>query len=88
MRTNNGPIQWLTFCIFALIILVTNNNTLRAQISTGNDKPWYETARVFYDWIRIGEDLDKDYARQLVQKTKDLNCNTLAFCVTVYGYAL
>ena len=88
MRTNNGSIQSLTLCFFALIILVTTNYPLRAQISTGNDKPWYETARVFYDWIRIGEDLDKDYARQLVQKTKDLNCNTLSFCVTVYGYAL
>lgn len=59
-----------------------------AQDSSVREIPWYETARVFYDWIRIGEDLDEDYARHIVQKTKDMNCNTLAFCVHVGGYAL
>ncbi len=88
MRRNSGYILWSNSCLLVLIILFINYDTLCCQISKGNDKPWYETARIFYDWIRIGEDLDKDYAKQLVQKTKDLNCNTLAFCVSVYGYAL
>ena len=88
MGKNSGSTQWSNPLLSAIIILFINLNALPAQISKGDDKPWYETARIFYDWIRIGEDLDKDYARHLVQKTKDLNCNTLAFCVSVYGYAL
>jgi len=88
MPKNAGSFLWSNSFSAVLIILFVNNNTLSAQISKADDKPWYETARVFYDWIRIGEDLDRDYARHLVQKTRDLNCNTLAFCVSVYGYAL
>ena len=88
MQKKSGAFQWPNPCLSAIIILLINLNAVHAQISKGEDKPWYETARIFYDWIRIGEDLDKDYAKYLVQKTKDLNCNTLAFCVSVYGYAL
>lgn len=50
--------------------------------------PWYENPIILYDWIRIGEDLTEEYAHHLIQKTKDLNANTLAFCVQVGGYAL
>jgi len=88
MGKNSGPTQWSNPLFAAIIILFINFSALPAQVSKGENKPWYETARIFYDWIRIGEDLDKDYASHLVQKTKDLNCNTLAFCVSVYGYAL
>ena len=49
---------------------------------------WYEQPRIFYDWVRYGEDLNQEYARWLIQKTLDLNCNSLAFCVQVGGYAL
>jgi hypothetical protein len=49
---------------------------------------WYEQPRIFYDWVRYGEDLDRKYARWLIQKTLDLNCDSLAFCVQVGGYAL
>jgi len=49
---------------------------------------WYEHPRIFYDWVRYGEDLTLDYVQHVVQKTLDLNCDTLAFCVQVGGYAL
>ena len=88
MQKKSGSFQWSNQFLTAIIIILINFNSLNAQISKVGDRPWYETSRIFYDWIRIGEDLDKDYAKHLVQKTKDLNCNTLAFCVSVYGYAL
>lgn len=50
--------------------------------------PWYERPRVILCWVRYGEDLMPEYARQVVQKVIDLNADTLAFCVQVGGYAL
>ena len=49
---------------------------------------WYVHPRIFYDWVRYGEDLTPDYARHVVQKALDLKTDTLAFCVQVGGYAL
>ena len=49
---------------------------------------WYENARIFYDWIRYGEDLTSDYADWLVQKTLDVHANALTFCAVVGGYSL
>ena len=49
---------------------------------------WHERATIFYDWIRYGEDLTPAYAQQVVRKTLDTHCDTLAFCVQVGGYAL
>jgi len=49
---------------------------------------WYEHPRIFYDWVRYGEDLTPEYARWIVQKTLDTHADTLAFCVQVGGYAL
>lgn len=49
---------------------------------------WYENARIFYDWIRYGEDLTSDYAHWLVQKTLDVHANALTFCAQVGGYSL
>ena len=49
---------------------------------------WYENPRIFYDWIRYGEDLTPEYARWVVQKTLDVHADTLSFCVVVGGYAL
>lgn len=49
---------------------------------------WHEHPTIFYDWIRHGEELDRHYAVWLVRKAMDCNCDTLAFCVHVGGYAL
>ncbi len=49
---------------------------------------WYEHPRIFYDWVRYGEDLTPEYAQWVVQKTVDIHADTLAFCVVVGGYAL
>ena len=78
---------------FLLVIIMMSGLLMHcspavSQERAGQNQPWYETARIFYDWIRIGEDLDEDYARHVVEKTKNLNCNTLAFSVQVGGYAL
>ncbi|MCK4282739.1 MAG: beta-galactosidase trimerization domain-containing protein [Candidatus Brocadiae bacterium] len=50
--------------------------------------PWYDRAAMFYDWVRYGEDLTPDYPREVVQKVLDVGADSLAFCVTVGGYAL
>ena len=49
---------------------------------------WHEYPIIFYDWVRHGEELTPEYARWVVQKTRDLNADTLAFCVQAGGYAL
>jgi hypothetical protein len=49
---------------------------------------WYEHPRIFYDWVRYGEDLTPEYARWVVQKTINIHADTLAFCVVIGGYAL
>ncbi|NIM94059.1 MAG: hypothetical protein GTO18_10165 [Anaerolineales bacterium] len=51
-------------------------------------KPWYEQARVHFGWVRYGEPLTHEYAKQVIQKTLALGANTLAFCVQAGGYAL
>lgn len=77
----------LLIALFCMYFVFYMNPVLSAP-KIVNGKPWYYSARIFYDWIRIGEDLDKDYAQLLINKTKATNCNTLAFCVQVGGYAL
>jgi hypothetical protein len=47
MLKNTGSFLWSNSFLAVLIILFVNNNTLSAQISKADDKPWYETARVF-----------------------------------------
>jgi len=42
-------------------------------------------AMVFYDRIRVEEDLDRNYTKLLVQYTEDLNFNTPASSLTIYG---
>jgi len=49
---------------------------------------WQDNATIFYDWVRYGEPLTAQYAADVVQKTLDCHCDTLAFCVGVGGYAL
>jgi len=49
---------------------------------------WYIHPRIFYDWVRYGEDLTPEYARSVMQKAIDVHTDTLAFCVVVGGYAL
>ncbi len=49
---------------------------------------WYENATIFYDWVRYGEELDRNYPRDVVGKAIDLGVDTLAFCVQAGGYAL
>jgi hypothetical protein len=49
---------------------------------------WYERPRVLFKWVRYGEDLTLEYARQIVQQATELNADTLAFCVQAGGYAL
>lgn len=49
---------------------------------------WYVCPRIFYDWVRYGEDLTPGYARWVMQKAIDVHTDTLAFCVVVGGYAL
>jgi len=71
-----------------ILCLVLFTHASDAKQRRVHGRPWYKSARIFYDWIRIGEDLNRDYARHLVAKTLASNCNTLAFCVHVGGYAL
>ena len=52
------------------------------------DIPCYHHPRIFYDWVRYGEDLTADYASEVVEKAIDLNCDSFSFCVQVGGYAL
>ena len=49
---------------------------------------WYERSIIFYDWVDYGKELTPEYARWLVQKTRNVHADTLAFCVVVGGYAL
>ncbi len=49
---------------------------------------WFERPRIYYDWALYGQDLDRDYARQVVKKALDVHADTLAFCPVLGGYAL
>jgi len=49
---------------------------------------WYESAAIYYEWVRYGGNLESDYADSIVQKALDLQADTLAFCVQVGGYSL
>ena len=46
---------------------------------------WYEHPRIFYDWIRYGEDLTSEYAQWVVQKTIKIHADTLAFWILALG---
>ena len=49
---------------------------------------WYICPRIFYDWVRYGEDLTPEYAWEAMQMAVDIHADTLAFCVQNGGYAL
>jgi hypothetical protein len=87
-RSTIHVLKTIRTVLFLLSVLLLFAQPTFAKEKLVNGRPWYESARIFYDWIRIGEDLDMDYAKLLIKKTKDTNCNTLAFCVQVGGYAL
>ena len=42
---------------------------------------WYICPRIFYDWVRYGEDLTPEYAWEAVQMAVDIHADTMAFCV-------
>jgi len=49
---------------------------------------WYDSAAIYYEWVRYGGQLEGNYADGVVQKALDLKADTLAFCVQVGGYSL
>lgn len=49
---------------------------------------WYEDARIYYEWVDYGKNLDLAYVEWIVQKALNVHADTLAFCVVNGGYAL